>query len=584
LTDATITGLFAERVRQAPDATALRFRGAELTYRQLDRRAERLAHRLRAAGAGPESVVGVCVERSFELIVALVGVLKAGAAYLPLDPAEPAVRLRLMLDQADARLLLTHAPVRDRLPGLGVTVLDVAGDDVGAQPLPPLGSPDALAYVRYTSGSTGHPKGVAVPHRGVVRLVHDAGWLDFGPDQTFLQLCAFTFDPAEFEIWGALLNGGCLVIHPPGPLSLPELAESLRHERITTLWLTAGLFHRMVDRHLDSLGGLRQLVAGGDVLSPAHVNRVRRAHPRVRMVNGYGPTENTCFTTAHTVTRQGGATVPIGTPVPGTRVYVLDEHLRPVPDGAWGELYTGGAGLARGYLNRPEWTAERFLPDPFAAGERMYRTGDVARRAGGGVLEFRGRVDDQVKIAGHRVELGEVVAALVDQPGVAEAVVVARDDVTPGEKILVAYVVPVWSAENLATELRGALGLRLPRHLVPAEVVVVEEFPLTSAGKVDRAALPAPRPALSDVDIDPPRTPLEARLADLWADTLAVRQVGVHDNFFEIGGNSLLAADVLERARRELSLDLPATRLFFENPTVAGLAEHLSPNGDRPCD
>ena len=584
MTDATITGLFAERVRQAPDATALRFRGAELTYRQLDRRAERLAHRLRAAGAGPESVVGVCVERSFELIVALVGVLKAGAAYLPLDPAEPAVRLRLMLDQADARLLLTHAPVRDRLPGLGVTVLDVAGDDVGAQPLPPLGSPDALAYVRYTSGSTGHPKGVAVPHRGVVRLVHDAGWLDFGPDQTFLQLCAFTFDPAEFEIWGALLNGGCLVIHPPGPLSLPELAESLRHERITTLWLTAGLFHRMVDRHLDSLGGLRQLVAGGDVLSPAHVNRVRRAHPRVRMVNGYGPTENTCFTTAHTVTRQGGATVPIGTPVPGTRVYVLDEHLRPVPDGAWGELYTGGAGLARGYLNRPEWTAERFLPDPFAAGERMYRTGDVARRAGGGVLEFRGRVDDQVKIAGHRVELGEVVAALVDQPGVAEAVVVARDDVTPGEKILVAYVVPVWSAENLATELRGALGLRLPRHLVPAEVVVVEEFPLTSAGKVDRAALPAPRPALSDVDIDPPRTPLEARLADLWADTLAVRQVGVHDNFFEIGGNSLLAADVLERARRELSLDLPATRLFFENPTVAGLAEHLSPNGDRPCD
>lgn len=615
--DVTITELFADRVRRAPNATALRFRGEEMTYRQLDLRAEHLAHRLRDIGVGPEDVVGVCVERSFEMIVALLGVLKAGAAYLPLHPDEPALRLRFMLDHADASVLLTHRPVRGQLPHLDVTVFDVdvtvrdvEGPEVpGATPLPPGGSAKGLAYVRYTSGSTGHPKAVAVPHRGVVRLVHDTEWIEFGPDQTFLQLCALTFDPSEFEIWGALLNGGCLVIHPPGPLSLPELAECLRRERITTLWLTAGLFHRMVDRHVDSFVGLRQLVAGGDVLSPAHVNRVRRAHPKVRMVNGYGPTENTCFTTSHTVTRQVSGTVPIGTPIAGTRVYILDEGLRPVPEGEWGELYTGGAGLAHGYLHRPELTEQRFLPDPFVPGERMYRVGDVVRRDWSGVMEFRGRVDDQVKIAGHRIEPGEIVAALTDQPGVSEAVVIAREDVTPGEKVLVAYVVPELpelpdeNPADLATELRRALRHRLPRHMVPVAITVVPEFPLTPAGKIDRTALPAPKlvPRATDTAYEPPRTPVETKLADVFADVLAVEQVGIHDDFFAIGGNSLIAADVLARLRGELAVDVPAARLFFENPTVAGLAETVAAHtesstepstessdedheGDRACD
>ena len=601
--DATITRLFADRVRCAPDATALRFRGEEMTYRQLDLRAEHLAHRLRDLGVGPEDIVGVCVERSFEMIVALLGVLKAGAAYLPLHPDEPAPRLRFMLDHADARVLLTHRPVLGQLPDLDVTVLDVDGPEApDATPLPDRESADGLAYVRYTSGSTGHPKAVAVPHRGVVRLVHDTDWIEFGPGETFLQLCALTFDPSEFEIWGALLNGGCLVIHPPGPLSLPELAECLRREKITTLWLTAGLFHRMVDRHVDSLGGLRQLVAGGDVLSPAHVNRVRRAHPKVRMVNGYGPTENTCFTTSHTVTRQIRGTVPIGTPISGTRVYILDEGLRPVPEGEWGELYTGGAGLARGYLHRPELTQRRFLPDPFLPGERMYRVGDVVRRDWSGVMEFRGRADDQVKIAGHRIEPGEVVAALTDQPGVSEAVVIAREDVTPGEKVLVAYVVAELPAENpadLATELRRALRHRLPRHMVPAAFTMLPEFPLTRAGKIDRSALPVPKlmPRAIGTAYESPRTPVETKLADVFADALAVEQVGIHDDFFAIGGNSLIAADVLARLRGELAVDVPAARLFFENPTVAGLAETVATHtassteasdedheGDRACD
>lgn len=581
--DATITELFAERVRSTPDATALRFRGEDMTYQRLDLLADHLAHRLRALGVGPESVVGVCVERSFEMIVALVGVVKAGAAYLPLHPDEPVVRLRSMLDQADARVVLTNGL---EPPGLDVPVFEVDGpENPGVMTFPPGGSADALAYVRYTSGSTGHPKGVAVPHRGVVRLVHDTDWLDFGPHQTFLQLCTLTFDPSEFEIWGALLNGGCLVIHPPGPLSLPELAECVQREKITTLWLTAGLFHRMVDRHVDSLGGLRQLVAGGDVLSPAHVNRVRRAHPNVRMVNGYGPTENTCFTTAHTVTRQVSGTVPIGRPIAGTHVYILDEDLRPVPDGEWGELYTGGAGLALGYLNQPALTEERFLPDPFIVGERMYRVGDVVRRNESGVLEFLGRVDDQVKIAGHRVELGEIVAALAGLPGVAEAVVLAREDVTPGEKVLVAYVVPTRDNDNLAIELRRGLRQRLPRHMVPAAVTVVPEFRLTRAGKIDRAALPAPdlMPRGVDAAYAPPRTPVEAKLASVFADALAVETISIHDDFFDIGGNSLIAADILARLRGELSVDLPAASLFFENPTVAGLA-HTIDEKDKPCD
>ncbi len=468
--DVTITELFADRVRCVPAATALRFRGEEMTYRQLDLRAEHLAHRLRDIGVGPEDIVGVCVERSFEMIVALLGVLKAGAAYLPLHPDEPALRLRFMLDHADARVLLTHRPVLGQLPDLDVTVLDVDGPEApGATPLPPSGSADGLAYVRYTSGSTGHPKAVAVPHRGVVRLVHDTEWIEFGPDQTFLQLCALTFDPSEFEIWGALLNGGCLVIHPPGHLSLHELAECLRREKITTLWLTAGLFHRMVDRHLDSLGGLRQLVAGGDVLyrptSTAYGVPIRRSGwstvtARRRTPASPRPTRSHAGS-GHGSDRDADRRY--------TRVHPGRGPAAGCPRGSGASCTPAAPGLARGYLHRPELTEQRFLPDPFVPGERMYRVGDVVRRGWSGVMEFRGRVDDQVKIAGHRIEPGEIVAALTDQPGVSEAVVIAREDVTPGEKVLVAYVVaelrnsrtrtwPSWPpncAERSATGCRG---------------------------------------------------------------------------------------------------------------------------------
>ncbi|MFF7307729.1 amino acid adenylation domain-containing protein [Streptomyces sp. NPDC008137] len=577
--DDTITRQFAEQVRRRPDATALRFRGEDMTYAELDERADRLARRLGALGVGEESVVGVCFERSFEMVVALVAILKAGGAYLPVHPTEPQERFRYMLDQARAQVLLTHGPLIDRIPAVDVTVvnLDAAEDPTptGAEPPMPQVVADNLAYVCYTSGSTGQPKGVSVTHRGVCRLVRDGDYADFGPDETLLQLCNLTFDPATFEIWGALLHGGRLVIHDPGTLSLPELAECVKRERVTTLWLTTGLFHRMVDGHLDDLGGLRQLLAGGDVLSPAHINSVRQRHPHVRLVNGYGPTENTCFTTCHNVTEPVGETVPIGRAITGTRVYVLDEKLRPVPDGEWGQLYTAGDGLARGYLGDARKTAQQFLPDPSRSGERMYSVGDVVRVGPDGALDFRGRSDDQVKVGGYRVELGEIVAALAGRPGVKEAVVIVREDGPRGEKALVAYVVPEGDDETLVPDLRVALRERLPRHMNPAAIVVMGRFPLTRNGKIDRSALPAPDllPREVDADYEAPRTSVEGLLADLVADALGVEQVGVHDDFFELGGNSLVATDLLSQIRKALAVDVPATRLFYENPTVAGLAE-----------
>jgi amino acid adenylation domain-containing protein len=575
--EATITGLFAEQVRARPDATALRFLGEDMSYADLDQRTDQLARHLAGRGVGPESVVGVCIDRSFEMIVALLGILKAGGAYLPIHAKEPAERFQYMLDQAGARLVLTHERLAGQLPEVDADVLSL-----DAAPLPvsdiPLALPivaDSAAYVCYTSGSTGKPKGVSVPHRGVTRLVQDGDYAHFGPDETILQLCALTFDPATFEIWGALVNGGKLVIHQPGTLELDVLAETLRSEEVTTLWLTTGLFHRMVDGQLDGLGGLRQLLAGGDVLSPAHINRVHRTYPDLRLVNGYGPTENTCFTTCHVVSEPVGERVPIGIPVTGTRTYVLDEQLRPVADGEWGELFTSGAGLARGYLGRPGLTAEKFLPDLYEPGARMYSIGDIVRVEPDGTLSFRGRRDNQVKVGGYRVELGEIEAVFAGHPRVKEAVVVVREDITPGEKVLAAYVVAEGDQEDLLPDLRLTLHNRLPRHMIPPAIVVLDEFPLTRNEKIDRRALPTPEHAPREVDneYEAPRTPVEALLADMWGDALAVREVGVYDDFFELGGNSLMAADLLARIRTTLEVDVPGARLFYENATVAGLAE-----------
>ncbi|HVU25273.1 MAG TPA: amino acid adenylation domain-containing protein [Opitutus sp.] len=595
--------LFGAQAARTPQAMAVRFQGIDLTYAELETRANRLAHLLRARGVRPDDCVPLCVERSIELIVAVLAIVKAGGAYAALDPEYPAERLTAMLADVGAGVIVTqekfaekvgrvvpNAPkslsaLNDRLSGtgaLGTTrptflILEQIADEIAVQPTADPAvhvTLDHLAYVSFTSGSTGKPKGVAVPQRGVVRLVQNTDFASFGAGDTFLQLAPVAFDASTLEIWGPLLNGGRLVVMPPGAPTLEALGAAIRTEGVTTLWLTAGLFHLMVDERLDDLRGLRQLLAGGDVLSVPQVRKFLRGVPTCRLINGYGPTENTTFTCCHTIAEAdlSGGSVPIGRPIANTRVYVLDEARRPVPVGVPGELYAGGDGLARGYLQRPELTAEKFVPDPFAnhPRARLYRTGDRVRWRRDGAIEFLGRLDRQVKIRGYRVEPAEAEAALAAEPGVKSAAVVVRED--GGQKRLLGYAV-VTGAELDGDALRARLQAKLPEYLVPAAIVLLEALPLTANGKVDRAALPAPGlPRSAPVAA---RTPAEEILAHLWARVLGVERVGAEDNFFALGGHSLLATQLVTRVREAFGVELPL-RALFEAPTVRALAGRIA--------
>jgi amino acid adenylation domain-containing protein len=584
--EAGLAERFAAQAGRTPEAVAL-VQGAEhWTYRALDREAERVARRLRELGVGPEVRVALVLARSPLAIAAILGVLRAGGAYVPLDPAHPRERLSLLLADSGAAVALTEG---HRAPGLPASLPVVCLEELPTLSGEPariggeLGG-DSLATVLYTSGSTGRPKGVMVTHRGIARLVQGTSFAAFA-DQVFLQLAPLSFDASLLEIWGPLLNGGRLVLLPAHPPALEEIAAAIFGHGITTLWLTAGLFHRLVElpEGRESLGRLRQLLAGGDVLSPPHVAMALAAlaeHGGV-LIDGYGPTEGTTFTCCQPLRPLESAperAVPIGRPIANTRAYLLDRHLQPVPLGVTGELYAGGDGLARGYLGRPERTAASFVPHSFpeTPGERLYRTGDLARFLPDGRLDFLGRIDGQVKVRGFRVEPGEIEAALVRHPAVAAAAVLAPADLeAPGERRLVAYVVPAAGVEDATPgELRAFLAGLLPAHLVPATFVALPALPLTANGKVDRAALarlaPAARPA-SAAPGELPRTPAEEILAGIWAEVLGVERVGVEDDFFALGGHSLAAMRVVSRARAALGVELPL-RALFAAPTVAGLA------------
>ncbi|WP_218653140.1 amino acid adenylation domain-containing protein [Nostoc sp. TCL26-01] len=579
--------LFEEQVERNPDAVAVVFQEQQLTYRQLNHQANQLAKYLQTLGVSAEVLVGICMERSLEMVIGLLAILKAGGAYVPLDIGYPQERLAFMLADTQVTVLLTQKALVDRLPQHNATTVcvDEDWDQINQQPHHNLTTsikPENLAYVMYTSGSTGQPKGVCVVHRGVVRLVKETNYASFTASEVFLQLAPISFDATTFEIWGSLLNGGLLVIFPTNTPSLDELAQVIHQYQVTTLWLTAGLFHLIVDEKIEALKPLRQLLAGGDVLSVPHVQKFLQTVENCRLINGYGPTENTTFTCCYEITLplKPDLSIPIGQAIAHTQVYILDDNLQPVAPGMVGELYVGGDGLARGYLNRPELTVEKFIPYPWknsaSASERLYKTGDLVRSLPDGNIEFLGRIDNQVKIRGFRIELGEIERVIGQYPEIRENIVIARPHVT-GEKQLVAYIVTHQGSTYKQNQLSAFLQQRLPEYMLPSAFVVLASLPLTANGKVDRQKLPAPgreRPQLEQVYIAP-QNDLERLLVNIYADLLQIDQVGVDDNFFDLGGTSILIMQLALRVKQELGMELSVVKLF-QYPTIAGLAQYLN--------
>ncbi|MGW7535471.1 non-ribosomal peptide synthase/polyketide synthase [Amycolatopsis sp. NPDC054798] len=563
LPDDDLTGLFAAQVRRAPEAVAVAGDGISLSYVELDRRADRLARYLVSLGAGPETLVGVLMDRSPGLIVAELAIVKAVAAYLPLDTRAPEPRLKTLL--SGVKILVTDETWRETATKVHSGLIVLPGEQTADVPLPQA-DPDNLAYVMYTSGSTGKPKGVAPRRRDIVALAADRR---FAEHRRVLLHASQAFDASTYELWVPLLNGGTVIVAPPGDLDLETMSRLFAEHRVNAAFLTTGLFRLAAKEAPEIFTGLREVWTGGDAVPSAAVRRVREACPDTTVVDVYGPTETTTFALSHPVLGPVPDVVPIGKPLDNTRAYVLGPDLRPVPPGALGELHLAGAGLARGYHGEPGLTAERFLPDPFGPpGERMYRTGDLVRWTARGELDFAGRVDEQVKIRGFRIEPGEVEAALAAHPGISQAAVLARED--HGVKRLVAY----YTGE--ADGLPAFLGRTLPDYLVPAAFVRLDRLPLTGNGKLDRHALPAPDFGTTGVRTAP-ATEAERVLAGIWSEVLGVEEIGAETNFFELGGDSILSIQVVSRARRAGLILLPHE--VFRHPTLAALAAHAG--GDR---
>jgi amino acid adenylation domain-containing protein len=581
--------LFEEQARRAPDAVALALGGEHLTYEALNRAANRLARRLRAMGVGPEVTVGVMLERSFEQVVALLGVLKAGGAYLPLDPEYPPARLAFMLEDSAVAVLVVGSETPAGLPHGDARLVRVDAEPEesagrGDANPKPLATDSNAAYVIYTSGSTGTPKGVCVEHRGVSNLVEaQVRAFRIGDDSRVFQFASLGFDASVSEIFTALAAGATLDLGVPGAAHAGrELARALRERGVTVVTLPPAVLATLPEEGLDSL---RTLVSAGEACT-AEV--VRRWSPGRLLINAYGPTETTVCATLKVCGAEERTAPTVGRPMQNTQAYVLDSGSRPVPVGVAGELCVGGRGLARGYVKRPDLTAEKFTPHQFAegGGERLYRTGDLARWRADGELEFLGRLDHQVKVRGFRIETGEVEAALRSHTAVREAVVLARGE-SAEQKRLVAYVLPD-AADGAAPtpgELRAFVQERLPEYMTPSAFVLLEELPLTPNGKIDVRALPDPEgqhPAAGAEFVEP-RTPSEKLLALIWAEVLGAERVGAEDNFFELGGHSLLATQVVSRVHDIIGIDLPVVAVF-EAPTVAEFAAKLAEHGGPQVD
>ncbi len=585
LEDKCIHELFAERARYAPENVAIAFNDHCLTYAQLEARANQLAHHLQSLGVGSEVPVVICMDRSLEMVVGILAILKAGGAYVPLDPEYPQKHLAYVMEDVQAPVLLTQASLRNRIPELGIKVVCVDSDWEAiarhSEEAPSLSATAKnAAYVIYTSGSTGRPKGVVVEHGGLTNIIN---WVIETLELSSIDRCILktpiTFDAAGRELFATLLAGGTLVIaEPGGHRDSRYLADIIRGQQISILHCVPSLLRLLIEEPaFDESLVLRAVMCGGEALASESVTRFQ-SRTRAKLYNVYGPTE-TVIDCAYWSCEKGpiNSAIPIGRPIPNAQAYILDDSLRLLPIGVAGNLYIGGASLARGYVGRPDLTAEKFIPDPFSdeSGSRLYETGDLARHRPDGNIEFLGRGDHQVKVRGFRIELGEIEGTLGQHPLVREAIVQAQE-VGPEEKRLVAYVAAGREPRPTASELRGFLKDKLPEHLVPTLFVLLDAFPLTANGKVDRRALPPPDGRRLELDeaFVACRTPTEELLAEIWAQVLGVERVGVHDNFFQLGGHSLLATQVVSRIREAFQMEMPLRRLF-ESPTIAGLAESI---------
>ena len=577
--DRLVHELFADRAAAQPLAVALRHDGQFISYGELNRRANRLAHHLIGLGVAAGDRVAICIERGPDMVAGLLGILKAGAAYVPLDPAYPAERLAFMLDDTACTVVLSHSALAPVLPLDGRVPLCVDQIDalLALQPdsdPAPRATADDLAYCMYTSGSVGRPKGVAIPHKSILGFMLGVDYVDYAADCVALQYSSASWDALTLELWPVLAHGGCAVLYAGANPTPQDIGAAVQAHGVNLMWITSTFFNAMVDADVALLRGVRQLMVGGEQVSAAHVRKLQRAYPDIRLVNGYGPSECTVFSSCYVVPAGLADDVellPIGRPIGDRRIYLLDRDGQPVPLGVAGELHVAGDSVAQGYLNLPELTAQRFIADPFGpAGSRCYRSGDLARWRADGNLEFVGRVDHQVKLRGFRIELGEIEARLKLLDGVREAVVLVRED-TPGNKRLVAYALAQPQAALHPAQLREQLAAQLPSYMVPAAFVLLDALPRTSNGKLDRKALPPPdQAALAMREYEAPLDAAETAMAAIWQDLLGVARVGRQDQFFELGGHSLLVVALIERVRKEgMRLDV---RSIFSAPTLCAMA------------
>jgi amino acid adenylation domain-containing protein len=586
--DRTMMELFAEQVRRRGKESFVMYGKERLSYAELDRRSNQLGRYLANLGVGPEKLVGISMERSIEVVLAMVAILKAGGAYVPIDPAYPPDRLRFMVEDSGILALLTKGRLAQQMPEIKVPILalDRDWDDIAQQSdqsFLSLTLPENLAYVIYTSGSTGLPKATAVSHRSLIRLLRDTNYIQFQSDEVVAQTVNLSFDPTTFEIWGALANGCSLaIIGNEDLLDVDRFTAEIKDKGVKVMFLATSLFNEMGRLNPAMFNSVKYLLYGGEAVHPGTAAAVLEAGGPENLVNAYGPAECSTFTSCYLTKEvaKDATSVPIGKPVSNTHTYVLDRHMNLEPVGAMGDLYIAGEGLARGYWKRPELTAEKYLPNPYGEpGERMYCSGDLARWMEDGNLEFFGRADHQIKIRGFRVELGEIEVALLQHGGVTNCAVLMKTGASG--KWLVAYV----SGEASTDELKSYLKTKLPEYMVPGVYVMLPELPLSTNGKVDRRALPDPTPFKGrSVQDGAPETmtAIEELLVDIWTQVLSATQIGVRDNFYDLGGESLLALRIVSRTNKYFQTEL-SVRTLLEHPVLMDFAQTLRFLSGRPA-